>query len=370
MNYSTAAAARARVSASLSAKAESRMTKSFQIDPLNDSRWEVFSNSHPRASVFHSTNWLRALQTAYRYEPVVITSCPGNAALTNGLVFCRVKSWLTGRRIVSLPFADHCEPLASNSEEIDNLLVDMREIVDAGKWKYLEIRPTSHRPATRTGLHETVTYRIHSLALDRSEEQLFDEFHKSCVQRKIRRAERERLRYEEGTSESLLRTFYRLLIVTRRRQYLPPQPLSWFRALIDAFGEKLKIRVAFKDDTPVASILTLSHKQSMVYKYGCSDARFHRFGGMPFLFWQAIQEAKHRGLDEFEMGRSTIDNPGLISFKEHWGAVGKPLSYWAYPRSPHRNQSIAEKAFLRCLVPVTPSFVLGTLGGFLYRHIG
>ena len=39
---------------------------------------------------------------------------------------------------------------------------------------------------------------------------------------------------------------------------------------------------------------------------------------MAFLFWSAIQEAKNSGLEEFEMGRSDISNPGLISFKEHW----------------------------------------------------
>jgi len=37
----------------------------------------------------------------------------------------------------------------------------------------------------------------------------------------------------------------------------------------------MKIRVASKDGRPIASILTLSWKDIMVYEYGCSDERFH-----------------------------------------------------------------------------------------------
>ena len=70
-------------------------------------RWSALVHSHAQASVFHSTNWLRALQGVYGYEPVVVTTCPPVELLTNGLVFCRISSWLTGSRLVSLPFSDH-----------------------------------------------------------------------------------------------------------------------------------------------------------------------------------------------------------------------------------------------------------------------
>jgi hypothetical protein len=372
MNYGIEVATRpgAPAAVSFSIKVKTSATNVYEIDPLSDSRWEVLVSAHPQASVFHSTSWLRALQTAYSYQPVVITTCSPGTALTNGLVFCRVKSWLTGRRLVSLPFSDHCEPLASAPAEMDDLLVDMRQHVDVGKWKYLEIRPTYYQPGARTGLRKSLTYRIHRLDLARSKPELFNNFHKSCVQSKIRRAEREKLHYEEGTSEDLLKKFYDLLVATRRRQRLPPQPLSWFRALIKAFGYNLKIRVASKNDLPIASILTLSHKQSMVYKYGCSDVRFHRLGGMALLFWNTIQEAKDRGIEELEMGRSDNDNLGLITFKEHWGAVGKPLSYWVYPHRLGMTPIRWEKAILRRLVPASPDLALRTVGKLLYRHIG
>jgi len=348
----------------------SAATTVYELNPLNDPRWEAFVRSHPRASVFHSTNWLKALQNAYGYDLAVVTTCPREAALTNGLVFCRVKSWLTGRRMVSLPFSDHCEPLANNSGESDGLLLSMRHHVDGGEWKYIEIRPPFYRPGSQTGFGKSLTYCLHRLNLSRSKQELFHNFHKSCVQRKIRRAERERLQYEEGTSEILFQKFYRLLVITRRRLFLPPQPQYWFRALIASFGKDLKIRVVSKDDLPVASILTISHKMSMVYKYGCSDARFNSLGGMALLLWNTIQEAKDKGLSELEMGRSDGSNPGLISFKEHWGAVGTPLNYWRYSNRTGGAGPMWQKSLLRRLTPATPNAVLQTVGRVLYRHVG
>jgi CelD/BcsL family acetyltransferase involved in cellulose biosynthesis len=343
----------------------------YEVNPLYDPRWETFVRNHARASLFHSTSWLRALQIAYGYEPALVTTCPRQAALTNGLVFCRVKSWLTGQRMVSLPFSDHCEPLVSSSGELNDLLFSMRHHVDTGGWKYVEIRPPSYQLGSLTGFAKSVTYYLHRLNLrGRSTEELFRSFHKSCVQRKIRRAARERLKYEEGTSEMLLQQFYELLVITRRRLFLPPQPEYWFRALIASFGKDLKIRVVSKDNVPVASILTISHKKTMVYKYGCTDAQFNRFGGMALLFWNTIQEAKDRGLDEFEMGRSDGNQSGLISFKEHWGAVGTQLNYWRYPSGTVAILDTWQKNTLRRLIPATPASVLRRMGMLLYRHFG
>ncbi|MGA6951216.1 MAG: GNAT family N-acetyltransferase, partial [Candidatus Sulfotelmatobacter sp.] len=179
-----------------------------------------------------------------------------------------------------------------------------------------------------------------------------------------------KLRYEEGTSEALLQKFYELLIITRRRQRLPAQPLSWFRGLIAAFGEDLKIRVATKGDVPIASIITLTHKKSMVYKYGCSDAQFHRLGGVAFLFWNAIQDGKDKGCEEFEMGRSDNSDVGLIAFKERWGAARSKLSYWTYPQRPPLNLNGRQMAILRRLILHTPTSALKIAGKVFYRHVG
>ena len=50
-----------------------------------------------------------------------------------------------------------------------------------------------------------------------------------------------------------------------------------------------------------------------------------------FCFWKTIEEAKHQGMLEFDLGRSKLDQAGLVQFKDRLGAVKTRLPYWRYP---------------------------------------
>jgi len=340
----------------------------FEVDPLKDPRWTPLVQRHPHASVFHSVEWLNALKISYGYTPVALTFSPPGSLLENAILFCQVRSALTGNRLVSLPFSDHCEPLVNHPREVDLFVRTLVKKVDEKNWKYFEIRPIVHAPndADLTVCH---SYYFHVVDLRENEQVLFKTLHKDSIQRKIRRAEREGLRYEEGTSETLLDHFYKLMIGTRREHGLPPQSLKWFRAVITCMAGNAKIRVAYKGDTPVASILTLSSRNRVVYKYGCSDSRFTNLGGTAMLFWRTIQEAKAAGREEFDLGRSDLDNPGLITFKERWGAQRKTIEYWHYPASSASSSPESLIKYAKRLISIMPDKPLTIIGNLLYRHI-
>src|ERR1039457_6058122 len=106
------------------------------MQPLEGPRWSKFLERHPRASVFHSVPWLQALRRTYGYVPVAITETASGGDLQNGIVFCCVNSWLTGRRLVSLPFSDHCEPLLDANEDISALFPAWEEKLRREKFSY------------------------------------------------------------------------------------------------------------------------------------------------------------------------------------------------------------------------------------------
>ncbi len=94
----------------------------YLVDPLRDRRWPDFLRRHPGATVFHAPGWLLALQKTYGYEPVVFTTSRPGGELANGWAFCQVRSWLTGRRLVSLPFSDHCQPLEDSTDALQEMI--------------------------------------------------------------------------------------------------------------------------------------------------------------------------------------------------------------------------------------------------------
>lgn len=353
------------------AKAKSVVTPPRKIDPLADRQWAEFVEKHPRASVFHTRGWLDALRRTYGYEPVVYTTTPPGIQLTNGVVLCRVYSRITGRRMVSLPFSDHCEPLVNHSEDLENLLCFLETDCRREGCNYVEMRPRTAYALPPAGMEPTQYFYFHTVDLNLELEAIFHRLHKDSTQRKIRRAEREGLIYEEGRSDALLEKFYRLLVRTRQRHRWPPQPRDWFCNLVDCLGEKVKIRVASKDGHPIASILTLSFRDVLFFKYGCSDERFHNLGGVHLLLWNTIEEGKSNGARVFELGRSDSDNLGLVIFKEHWGAARSHLTYWRYQT---RSASTAIPRWgiklARNLAAHIPDTLLIAAGKLIYRHIG
>jgi len=237
-------------------------------------------------------------------------------------------------------------------------------------WKYVELRPLSQIRDSESGLQPSRSYYIHELDLNPSVDQLFRNLHKDSIQRRIQRAEREELSLITGRSEELVNDLYRLILRTRKRHHLLPQPHAWFKNLVECMGDKVEIRLARKNDTPIAGILTLRHGTTVTYKYGCSDERLHYLGVMPLLLWNVIQESKAAGVETIDFGRSDLDQESLIAFKGKFGTTKRLLNYYRYPRASTRKPMAWGEDAVRQVFSMLPDSVSSTAGRLVYRHIG
>jgi CelD/BcsL family acetyltransferase involved in cellulose biosynthesis len=345
------------------------------IDPISDPRWFAFVKNHPDAGIFHTPGWLEALKRTYGYRAVAYVNCGPDQELVSGIPFCRIQSVLTGRRLVSLPFSDHCQPLVSNADQLAELFSAVKEDVRRQGLKYAEFRPLvwDERAAECTQLDKTSAMVVHRLSLSGGLEEALRGFHKSCILRVIRSHEHgdTGLRYEEGRSDALLSQFYRLLLLTRRKHRIPPQPFAWFRNLRDCLNDSLTVRVLSNDKAAVAAAITLSFRDVVDYKYSCSDPAYKGRSATVLLIWRIIQDAVAQRATELDLGRSDLDTPGLITFKDRWGAAQAPLIYFRYP--------VCDVGILRRLrtSPATqvvlskiPDSLFKAMGRLLYHHVG
>ena len=145
-------------------------------------------------------------------------------------------------------------------------------------------------------------------------------------------------------------------------------PYAWFQNLSRCLGEAVEIRMAYKSEIPISAVLTLRFKDTLLYKYGCSDIRFKRLGATPWLLWKAIAAAKSNGAARFDLRRTEEDNTGLLEFKNHWVPKPQELTYWRFPEAPSaegRKLQAAKRAF-SCV----PKSMLRLTGRLLYRHVG
>jgi hypothetical protein len=346
----------------------------YEVDPIRDPRWSAFLQRHQRASIFHTQGWLEALHQTYGYEPIAFTTSPPSGDIYNGLVFSHVNSWITGRRLVSSPFADHCEPLFDSVEELEFIIGSLQADVIRHKWKYIEIRPINGNFLGRgkePGFYPAKRYYHHRIDLRPDLNQVRQGFDKDSILRRVRRAERAGFVEKCGRSEDLLKDFYNLHVLTRVRHSLPPQPYQWYTNLVECLNKALELRLAYLEGIPVAAILTLRFRDTVLYKYGCSDSRYKRFGGMPLLLLRAIEEAKRNTVLDFDLGRTDEDNSGLIEFKNHWTKHCAHIVYWRFPGSsylkPREDWKLnVSKRFFTFI----PKALLPAAGRLIYRHLG
>ena len=357
----------------------------YTLDPRSDPRWEHFLSLHPQACLFHSRAWLQALYDSYGYEPCVYTESAPNEPLQTGIVLSKVNSWLTGKRHVSMPFSDFCDPLVSRDKELQGLLTAAGFDSFNAKDQYLELRLTQNWVLPADFQNHAV-YFWHRLDLSPSLEQIYQNFHKNHVKRKIRRAEKEQLEYQVGSDRKLLKQFYDLFLFNRRKHQVPPQPFEWFEHLLKQFGNTMQIHISRYQDKAVAAIITFDYAGVCYYKYGSSDPDYTRLGSNALVFWQAIQAAKLKGLTGFDMGRSDIDPAGfnLAKYKENWGASRQAVRYWrltpAQTDQPQTALDLPTKAseqaetslrrFAKAIIARLPDKLLILSGRLLYRHVG
>jgi CelD/BcsL family acetyltransferase involved in cellulose biosynthesis len=338
-----------------------------QVDPVRDQRWPELVARSNGSSVFHSREWLVALQRTYGYEPVVFTASPDGAPLGEGLLFCRVNSWMTGKRLVSLPFSDHCEPLVDDPTVLAPMLESLKRLVGR-EGRYIELRPVQ-AAAFPTCFQVSASFCLHAVDLRPDLDDIFSRFHKSHTRRAVRKAERVGVAIEAERSAAALEGFYALHTMTRRRHDMPVQPFEWFQNLQESFKERMSVYVARLDDRPVAAILTLVHKRTLVYKYGCSDARYNSSGATSALFWRAIRDAKAADLRELDLGRSDLEDEGLQAFKDHLGGTRRTLDYYRYPgRSASGWRQRLTPTVMHTAQAFVPRAIKTRAGSSFYKH--
>lgn len=342
------------------------------INPLNYPGWDEFVLSTKNYSFFHSSNWARVLQESYGYRPLYFTLIDAGKILA--FIPCmEIKSLLTGKRAVSLPFTDYCEPIIERgfSNEIFHLLLN--RLIAYGKkaaWKSIELR--CGVPLSRQ-FPPSYTCYGHTLDLSEKDDETFSAFRDS-TKRNIKKAVKEGVQVGIFRSLDSVREFYRLNCLTRKEHGLPPQPYRFFEKVYEHILSEDKGFVVLSSygDVFIAGAICFRFGEKAVYKYGASDRNYQRFRANNLVMWEAIKRCSRNGYKSFCFGRTEPENEGLLQFKRGWSAEERTINYYKYDfksETFHGKTSnrigVHNKIFHHMPIPL-----LKFAGSVLYKHIG
>jgi CelD/BcsL family acetyltransferase involved in cellulose biosynthesis len=337
------------------------------IDP-QDPRWFKFIEAQPDAVIFHHPAWIDVLAQTYKYHPFILAHCNDKGDILAGLPIIEVNSRLTGHRWVSLPFSDYCQPLAINDNALHAFTDRLIILGNQPEVPRIELR---WQFPTQTEINTYSPHVLHLHHLSPDFEVVQNSIHKR-MRKYIRRAEKENIRVEFGTSTVDTRKFYQLQIETRRRHGLPVQPRKFF----DLLGNKVLdkglgfILLAYQNERMLAGLVLLHYQQTLTKKFGADTRNYGKLQPNYILDMAALRWAHRNGFKTIDYGRSAINNIGLRKYKTRFGATEIPLLYGVIGGDPPIKTGSKLMGFMETIIRHSPKFICRVTGEILYRHVG
>jgi CelD/BcsL family acetyltransferase involved in cellulose biosynthesis len=339
---------------------------SSQVLALDDDRWLRFVQSTEGALLSHHPRWASMLAECYGYGTFVLALTDDAGNIVGGLPFADVKVPLLGRKWVSLPFTDYVQPLMASSDLGPLLIAELDSLRRSERVDRVEIRAGVGGTA-----HVVERGFRHVLPLDADLDSIFRSFHRSQVQRGIRKAEREGTVVRPGRRiEDLTQVYYSLHAQTRRRLGMPVQPrrffeLLWKRIIDPGLGRLLLAEVGRR---VIGGVVVLSWGKTATYKYSASAPDVSPYRPTHLITWHAIKGASEDGYKEFDFGRTDFDSPGLRSFKLGWGPREEILAYSVVADDPPTRVRAGPSPLIRAAIRRSPVGVARIIGRLLYKY--
>jgi len=336
------------------------------LNPAEQKDWNEALHRTPDSSFFHTANWAEVLRESYHYEPAYFTIRKQDA-LQALLPFTEVDSFLTGKRGVSLPFSDYCEPIVADKTQFQKLFAAAIAFGKERHWRYLELRGGRDflDKAKPSEWHYAHTLDLGSIGIDKFS---------AATRRNIKKAEKQNLEVTISTSQDALQTFCRLNALTRKYHGLPPQPRHFFQCVHDRIFMRNMgfIVLAALQGTALAANVYVTFGDQILYKYGASDRAFQNLRASNLVMWEAIRWGRNHGYRSLCLGRTEPGNDGLRHFKMGWDAQERIIRYYRYDlrnddfiKTPDTVSPFHKKIFGRLPIPM-----LNLMGRQLYRHMG
>ena len=353
--------------------------KIISLSPDHFSKWDLFVENHPRGTIYHLSGWKKVLEESFRHikGEIIALWDQRTKEIVAGLPIYYVNSMITGKRLVSAPFANFSDPLLSNYEDGDRLSKYFLEIYNQNCQTYIEIKTRQNYHFFKEAKFKASSqYLHHYIPLDLSIEELFKKFHKKAVRVPISKASKNNLTLKLAKSEYDVSQFYKIYLSAHKRMGLPAAPYAFFNKLWEVFynSKRLELILCMSDGNAIGGSLLLKFKDWVIIEYGHDLFEFRKLFVNHFLDWSAIKLAHQERYKFVSFGRTYRNNSGLISYKEHWGATAEKLLTHVYPKEICSKENAKEESWkyrmIRQICKRSPRVFYNWISAAVYRHLG
>jgi FemAB-related protein (PEP-CTERM system-associated) len=291
-----------------------------QFEDSDAPRWDEFVLGHPHGSPFHLTAWKRSIEETFGYRSFCLVAEEGER-MQGVLPLFLTRSLLTGKALISSPFAVYGGALAGSPEAAGTLRDKVAALGRSLGVEYVELRNFS--PQQRLGFQRVDRYATFLQELGPDEQSILE-----AIPRKTRAAVRKSFRYELSMETAASPgAFIDLYTGNLGRLGTPAFPERHFTNLLRNFGSLADVREVRFEGRVVAAVLTFYFRDRVMPYYGASDPAANEVQPNNFMYFDLMRWGRRNGYRVFDFGRSKKEGSGSYDFKAHWGMELRELPY-------------------------------------------
>jgi serine/alanine adding enzyme len=326
--------------------------------------WDRFARGQAGWTAFHLAAWKPLIERVFGHECLYLEARDESGVLHGILPLVRVRSFLFGHYLVSMPYLNYGGPLGSN-EAVRELAARAVELASASGVKLLELRSRVELPVDLPVSHRKIT-----VVLDLPG--TVDELRKGLgakLRSQVKRPEKEGVTVRFGADQ--VEPFFQVFSRHMRDLGTPTQPLRLFREIAMAFGEDAWFGCAYLDGRPIACGAGFRWGGEFEMTWASSLREYNRVAPNMLLYWAFMERAVNERLTLFNFGRCT-PGEGTHQFKKQWGSRDETLWWYQHAtRAGSTTPSPDDSAYawgprVWRRLPVT---VATTIGPLLVRGI-
>lgn len=344
----------------------------FSGAPLSDAgEWDAYVAAHPDATPFHSRAWCEAISQATGHRCHLVAARDARSALTGILPLHHVRSPLFGQALVASGFAVGGGILADDPAVAATLAHGAADMAKSLGVPSVELRG-GFVPGGEGWTREEGVYAgfVRDLAADDDAELL-------AIPRKqraeVRKVLESGLAVTTGRSDAERRDHYHIYATSVRNLGTPVFPKVMFGTVLDAFGDDADILTVREGGRPVASVLSLYWRGTVMPYWGGGTADARRLRANELMYFALMRHARAKGCTRFDFGRSKLGT-GPFAYKKNWGFEPQPLVYarWLAPGEAPRdtNPNSARYRLQVDLWKKLPLWAANRLGPLIARGLG
>jgi FemAB-related protein (PEP-CTERM system-associated) len=290
------------------------------LEPADCAAWDRFVRDHPCGSPFHLIAWKESIEETFGYRPTYLVASR-QGAIRGVLPLFLVNNLLTGKRLISTPFAVYGGILADSDEAREGLVEKAKQLGAELGVKDIELRNAWE--AQCSGLPRISRYVTFTQQIGPDEEAILN-----SIPRKTRAAVRKALKEDLTTRHepSECSAFEDLYSRNLRRLGTPCFPRRHFTTLLEKFRGMADIREISLGGKVVAAVFSFYFRDRVLPYYGASDPAYNAAQPNNFMYYDLMRWGGKKGYTVFDFGRSKRVK-GSYDFKSHWGMVERELPY-------------------------------------------